>query len=69
MAKPGACQFPSPCTQRMENADEGLVNLEAVFSFQDKEIDSEVDSETALDGGGWVEGGMEKAGRAQAPHS
>lgn len=53
----------------MENADEGLVNLEAVFSFQDKETDSEVDSETALDGGGWVEGGMEKAGRAQAPHS
>lgn len=48
----------------MENADERLVNLEAVFSFLDKEIDSEVDSETALNGGGGVEGGVEKAGRA-----
>lgn len=44
----------------MENADERLVNLEAVFSFLDKEIDSE----TALDGGGGVEGGVEKAERA-----
>lgn len=60
MAKPGACQFPSPCARRMENADERLVNLEAVFSFLDKEIDSE----TALDGGGGVEGGVEKAERA-----
>ena len=64
MAKPGACQFPSPCARRMENADERLVNLEAVFSFLDKEIDYEVDSETALNGGGGVEGGVEKAGRA-----
>lgn len=40
----------------MENADERSVNLEAIFSFLDKEIYSEVDSKTALDGGvggGW----------------